>query len=331
MQELHAGTRVAVVVCRDAGVARDRFGAAAGETGAVYTAVGRRYFAAREAEEDFLERVRGGLDAGGLWRELGTEWVALEGVMGPGMPLMLEVDPGGRPLPALYWGAAAAELPALAAAEKALARPAADNADAAALLARVRARAAAVCVYEDAVRRLWLPAYEPGDLRLAPVRVLAGEGAVYAARDPRWHLERLAASVAAAPHTLLETEQAVIDLADTSAGAKAQAWWQAAMARGGRGVFVRPLEWPGQGDGLIAPAVKCRGDDALMLVHGPEHALAGQREQARGPGLDEAGARAAREWALSLEALERFVGGEPLVRVHPCVFAALGVKLEGRP
>jgi SAM-dependent methyltransferase len=329
LQELHAGTRVAVVVCRDAGAARNRFGAAAGETGAVYTAVGRRWFATRQAEEEFLARVRGALDAGGLWRELGTEWVALEGVMGPGSPLMREVDPGDRPVIALYWGAAAVELATLAAEEEVLARPAAEDANAAALLARVRARAAAVCVYEDAVRRLCVPAYAPGDLRLAHVRVLAGEGAVYAARDPGWHLDRLAAPAAAAPHTLLETEQAVIDLADPASEETAQAWWEAAVARGGRGVVVRPLE--AATDGLMAPAVKCRGDAALLLAHGPEHALPGHREQARGPGLDEACSRAAREWALSLEALEGFVHGEPAARVHACFFAALGVKLGGRP
>jgi len=333
LQELHAGTRVAVVVCRD-GAARHRFGAEAGETGAVYDAVGRRYFAAREAEEAFLGRVRAALDGGGAWEALGTEWMALEGIIGPEMPVMREVDLRDRPAPAVFWGAAAAELATLDAEEEALACAVAEGVDAAALLARVRARADAARAYEAAIRRLCVPAYTPHDLRLAPVRLLAGEGAVYAAHDPRWHLERLAASLRAAPRTLLPTEQTVIDLADPAAGAKAEAWWDAVVARGGRGVVVRPLEPHGQGDGPpapLAPAVQCRGSDALMLAHGPEHALAAERGWARGPGLGEAGARAAREWALSLEALDRFVRGEPLARVHGCVFAALGVKLGGRP
>jgi protein phosphatase len=36
-----------------------------------------------------------------------------------------------------------------------------------------------------------------------------------------------------------------------------------------------------------------------------------------------------REFALGIEALERFVRGEPLHRVHECVFAVL--ELESEP
>ena len=37
---------------------------------------------------------------------------------------------------------------------------------------------------------------------------------------------------------------------------------------------------------------------------------------------------AAREYALGLEALDRLVRGEPLWRVHECVFAVLALESE---
>lgn len=37
---------------------------------------------------------------------------------------------------------------------------------------------------------------------------------------------------------------------------------------------------------------------------------------------------ALREFALGMEALERFVGNEPLYRVHECVFGVLALESE---
>jgi hypothetical protein len=62
-------------------------------------------------------------------------------------------------------------------------------------------------------------------------------------------------------------------------------------------------------------------------VHARVRSLEPLLEVLRGPGIEEESVRAVKEWALSVEALERFARGEPLARVHRCVFAALGVKV----
>ena len=331
LQDLHGGTRVTVVACRDAEAARRRFGADGGVTGAVYSASGRPFFATRAAEEAFLARLRDALDGGGLWDALGTDWVALEGVIGPGVPMMREVNRYlGQGL-APCWTVAAAAGSGLGAAAEALARAVAGGVDAAALLARTRERAALVEAYTAACRRHCRPARAPDELRFAPVLILAGEGGVYAERDPRWHQERLAPACSAAPLTLRGMEHTAIDLADPRSEAEAIAWWDAAVGRGSAGIVVRPLErGPEGGSRSMAPALECRSVDMQRLVHGPEHTLPEHRERLRDPGIGEERAGAAKEWALSIEALERFVRGEPLVRVHECVFAALAVK-SGRP
>jgi protein phosphatase len=50
-EEKHMGSRAIVVVCRDAAVARERFGVDAGETGAIYTRTGRPFLAGQADTE----------------------------------------------------------------------------------------------------------------------------------------------------------------------------------------------------------------------------------------------------------------------------------------
>jgi SAM-dependent methyltransferase len=328
LQELHAGTRVVTVVCRDAIAAERHFRVSGGATGVVHSVTGRPFFATRVAEEAFLARVRDAMESGGLWERLATDWMALEGVMGPGVPAMREMNPRLRPAPALHPAVAAAVRVTLEAEEAALARAVDAGVDAAALLARTRRRAADAAAYAAACRRVRSPARTPADLRLAPIRLLGAHGALYAERSPDWHREQLAAACDAAPHTLRGTEQRVIDLARSTDPGDGLAWWNAVLARGGAGIAVRPLERPPDAvNRPLPPALQCRGEDALRLVHGPEPILA----RARARRIDQEMNRAAGEWALSIEALERFIRGESTTRVHECVFGALALKLGSRP
>jgi len=76
-EEKHMGSRAVVLVCRDAATAARRFGAPAGETGAVYTRTGRSFFPP-ELTEQLLGRLRSAVTQAGLWDELGTDWVLLD-------------------------------------------------------------------------------------------------------------------------------------------------------------------------------------------------------------------------------------------------------------
>jgi hypothetical protein len=57
------GSRAVVVLCRDAGAARARFGVANEGSGICYTRTGRRFFDDGALEAEFLARVRAALDA----------------------------------------------------------------------------------------------------------------------------------------------------------------------------------------------------------------------------------------------------------------------------
>ncbi|MBB6069475.1 SAM-dependent methyltransferase [Longimicrobium terrae] len=311
VQRLRSGTRVMAIVCRDAAVARRRFGVAEGETGSVYTAAGRAYFADRDAEEHFLARVRAALDGAGTWDRLATDWIALEGVMGPAMMRGLNLRTGAPR--ALYSAVAMAARATLAAEEEVLASASGDAV--ARLAARVRERAARLIAYEEACGRAEPPVHAPDGLRLAPLRIVAAEGDVYADRDPHWHREQLAPLIHAAPRTLAHTEHAAFSLADPAADGAVLAWADEA----GAGVVIHPSTGT-----AIAVPVKCWSEAALRLADGPLPPLSSPREPHALAGDADA---AMRQWALSMEALDRHRRGEPLERVHQCIFAALALKL----
>jgi protein phosphatase len=74
--------------------------------------------------------------------------------------------------------------------------------------------------------------------------------------------------------------------------------------------------------------VKCRGREYLRLIYGPEYTALAHLARLRARHLGIKRALALREWALGIEALERFVRGEPLRRVHACIFGVLALESE---
>ena len=80
--------------------------------------------------------------------------------------------------------------------------------------------------------------------------------------------------------------------------------------------------------GLVQPAVKCRGREYLRIIYGPDYDADGTSVRLRNRGLAAKRSLALREFALGIEALERFVRKEPLRRVHECVFGVLALESE---
>lgn len=80
--------------------------------------------------------------------------------------------------------------------------------------------------------------------------------------------------------------------------------------------------------GLAQPAVKCRGCEYLRIIYGPEYTMDENLQRLRSRGLGTKRSLALREFALGIEALERFVRKEPLRRVHECVFGVLALESE---
>ena len=163
--------------------------------------------------------------------------------------------------------------------------------------------------------------------KLAPFHLLATERGLHTDRPHTWHLAELAGLCLADPEVLHATESLLVDPANPEEVEGAIRWWQGLTERGGAGMVVKPVEFIARGRrGIVQPGIKCRGPESLRIVGGP--APSATRHTA-GPGQRSVAARrglALRAFALGIEALERFVRGEPTRRAHECCFAILALQ-----
>jgi protein phosphatase len=320
-EEKHMGSRAVLIVCRDQDAARRRFGVVEDVAGICYTRTGRRFFDDRAMENDFIARIQRAME--GLWQEFETDWVCLDCEL---MPWSAKAQELLRQQYAAVGAAARASLAEVTAALQSATR---NNGELTSLLDRYRERATAAEKYVDSYRRYCWPVNSLDDLKLAPFHLLATEGRVHTNSDHVSHMETLKRVCDADEGLLLATSYIVVDVTDETSQDAAIRWWEELTARGGEGMVVKPLDFITRGArGLVQPAVKCRGKEYLRIIYGPEYDLSENLERLRGRGLSTKRSLALREFALGIEALERFVRNEPLRRVHECVFGVLALESE---
>ena len=322
-EQKHMGSRAVVIIGRDDGVARKRFGVLEEGLGICYTRTGRRFFTDSELERNFLARVHTAANAANLWTELNTDWLCLDCELMPWSAKAQEL------LRQQYEPTGAAACAALPQAVDALAAAAATDTELISLLKEYRERLELAHRYVEAYRHYCWPVHSLDDLRLAPFHLLASEGHVHIDKDHVWHMETLARLCSADSGLLLATPYRVVDLSDETSERDAIKWWEDLTEAGGEGMVVKPLAFVHRGRrDLVQPAVKCRGREYLRIIYGPEYTREHHLARLRHRGLGAKRSLALREFALGIEALERFVQCEPLRRVHECVFGVLALESE---
>lgn len=318
------GSRAIVLVTRSAQVAADRFGVDDGSTGALYTRTGRPFFDDTAQTEELLARVRTAAETAGLFEELNTEWLLLDAELMPWSAKAVGL------LRNQYAAVGAAARAALGTATDLLADVAARGLDVNDLADRTAARKTDAAAFTTAYGRYCWPVDGLAGLRIAPFQILAGAGINYAVRDHDWHLSTVDRLVAADADLFTPTGRTIVDLADPHSEAAATGWWTELTTAGGEGMVVKPYDAMvrNEGDHLVQPGVKCRGPEYLRIIYGPEYLRDNNLHRLRTRGLGHKRSMALREYALGLEALDRFVAGEPLWRVHEAVFAVLALESE---
>ncbi|MFD7442827.1 polynucleotide kinase-phosphatase [Streptomyces sp. NPDC059909] len=329
-EEKHMGSRAVALVCRDADVARERFGAE-GATGSLHTRTGRPFFDDAQVTEEILERLRAAVTGAGLWDELETDWLLLDGEL---MPWSLKASGLLRKQYAAVGAASGAVFPgATAALEAAAAR----GVDVGGLLERQRERAADAAAFTEAYRRYCWTTEGLDGVRLAPFQILAVQGRSLAAvphdEQLAW-LDRLveadSMSTATGSGLLQRTRRLVVDTGDEESVRAGVDWWLELTGAGGEGMVVKPLRALVRDDKgrLVQPGIKVRGREYLRIIYGPEYTRPDNLTRLRSRFLGHKRSLALREYALGLEALDRLADGEPLWRVHEAVFAVLALESE---
>jgi protein phosphatase len=321
-EEKHMGSRAVALVCRDPQAALSRFGAPGGATGAVWTRTGRPFFTPA-LTEDFLGRLRAAATRAGLFDELDSGWLLFDAELLPWSAKAEEL------LRSQYASVGAAAARALPAAVRALEQAAGSGLEVAGLLAKTRSRAANAEAFRAAYRRYCWPVDGLAGIRFAPFQLLASEGANHAVRPHDWHLARADRLADADPELIARTGRIYADLADQASVAAAVTWWERLTGAGGEGMVVKPVASLVQGKrGPVQPGLKVRGREYLRIIYGPDYTEQENLDRLRSRGLGHKRSLALREYALGLESLDRAAAGEPLWRIHECVFAILALESE---
>jgi protein phosphatase len=269
-----------------------------------------------------LARVRAAI--GAVWDELNTDWLLLDAELMPWSAkaaglITNQYAPVG----------AAAAAAALTASVGALAKAQDRGIDVAELLARTRSRASNTADYRDAYRRYCWPTQGLRGVTLAPFQVLAAEGQSFATCAHSWHLAIADRVVANDPEVFTPTRRLVVDTTDECSVRAGITWWEDITAAGGEGMVVKPMANLVRGDkGLVQHGVKVRGREYLRIIYRPDYTEPRHLERLGQRSLERKRSLALREYALGLEALDWVAGGDPLWRVHECVFAVLAMESE---
>jgi protein phosphatase len=316
------GSRAVLLVCRTAEDATARFGVSSG-AGAVWTRTGRPFFSPKLAST-VVDQIHAAAEQAGLFDELGTSWLLFDAEI---LPWNVKAGALLRDQYAAVGAAAQAALPsAVAALAQASARDLPGVGD---LLDRTRARLANAEAFTAAYARYCWDTDGLAGVRVAPFQLLATEGAVYHEHPHPWHLALAARLAAACPELVTATRHVEADTGDPASVAVATQWWDELTAAGGEGMVVKPAaNLTRTPKGLAQPGLKVRGREYLRIIYGPDYTEPANLARLRQRGLSHKRSLALREYALGLEALDRVARGEPLWRIHECVFAVLALESE---
>ena len=323
-EEKHMGSRAVLVVCRDPETTKRRFGVADDLLGICYTRTGRRFFEDVTIETELLKRVKAAIDKVNYWEIFNTDWFCFDCELMPWSVKAQEL------LRQQYAPVGTSARVALGEAVASLETTAERGGDVNRMLEDYRQRAAAVTGYVKAYQQYCWHVQSVTDLRLAPFHLLATEGAVHFDKDHLWHMKTFMKLCQNSGDDLLfATPYGMVNLTDETSQTEATRQWEKLTEQGGEGIVIKPRDFIVQGKrGLVQPAVKCRGREYLRIIYGPEYTLPQNLERLRSRGLSHKRSLALREFALGVEALERFVRREPLSSVHECIFGVLALESE---
>ncbi|MBJ7291240.1 polynucleotide kinase-phosphatase [Williamsia sp.] len=308
-EEKHMGSRAIVRVRADG-------------SGVIHSRTGRAFFS-DAMQSTVLARVADAAAAAGIWADLQTGSLLVDTEI---LPWTAKAEAMVRSQYARVGAAATTALPAVVDVLEMAALRGTDVDD---LLTRTRARLGNAELFVDSYRRYVRPIDTDLGVQIAPFQVLAADGETFENRDHEWHLALADRLVTADPDLFRTTRRIVVETADEVSRSAGAEWWTALTSDGGEGMVVKPLVNLVRGPkGLNQPGLKVRGREYLRIIYGADYTDPDSMARLKQRNLGQKRSMALREYALGLEALRRSVSGEPVWRIHQCVFGILAMESE---
>ena len=322
-EEKHMGSRAVIIVCKSQEVVNKRFRINSESLGVIYTRTGRAFFKDPNFEKQIIDRLQSALTQADYWNLFKSDWFCFD----------VEIMPWSAKAQELlinqYAPVSAAGIPSLNMAIDALKQAKSNNIDVSAVLPQFEEGLSCLEKYTSAYRQYCWPVESIHELKIAPFHIMASESALHTDKDHLWHMNMIDQLCDTDPQLLHKTSYIRADLTDYESELDAIHWWERLTKGGGEGMVVKPLTWVNKSTkSIVQPAIKCRGPEYLRIIYGPEYSMNHNIERLRSRSVRPKRSLAIREFVLGIEGLQRFVGREPLYRVHECVFGVLALESE---
>ncbi len=323
-QEKHMGSRAIVIICKNNQVAKNRFKVTHDAIGICYTRTGRNFFSDNEHEQQFLEKVQNAVSKINLWEQLNTDWLCLDCEI---MPWSAKAQSLIEKQYAAVGCAAEATLHEIS--ELLLKTKNRAINQVGEIEEKFNKRLTMINAYRDAYRRYCWNINSIEDYKLAPFHILAFENQVNLDKNHLWHLNIINQLCDTDANFFKKTNYKILDTNNAENCDEVIAWWHELTSSGGEGMVVKPLDFTIKtARELIQPGIKCRGQEYLRIIYGPEYLEPANLEKLRSRHLGLKRSLALREFALGHEALNRFINFAPLYKVHEAVFGILALESE---
>ncbi|WP_066066643.1 polynucleotide kinase-phosphatase [Neobacillus soli] len=163
-------------------------------------------------------------------------------------------------------------------------------------------------------------------IQIAPFHTLAHSTETFFTQPHTWHMEKNK-EFSGLSSLFMETEYRVVS--DEDSMKAAIEWWEEMTEDGHEGFVVKPETFVARHKGkLLQPAIKVRGRKYLHIIYGIDYLQPENLSRLKQRNAGKKQRNALKEFALSVEAVNRFVGRESLERYHECVLAVLALESD---
>lgn len=315
VEKKHMGSRGILFLFKNKEIAKEYIGR---ETlGSIYTRTGRAFFK-KELEEQILQVLN--IDLSGYFEKYNTDFVLMDAEILP-------------------WNLKAKELimnqyahvgeMALLDRSKLLEqlKKALDNGkDVSSWLEETDEKIRNAQVFNEVYQKYCWETEGLAGIQIAPFHTLAHSNETFFDKPHTWHMEKNK-EFSVLSNLFVETEYRIVN--DEDSMKSAIKWWEEMTEDGHEGFVVKPESYVARHKGkLLQPAIKVRGRKYLHIIYGIDYLQPENLARLKQRNAGKKQRNALKEFALGVEAVNRFVRRESLERYHECVLGVLALESD---
>jgi len=324
-QEKHMGSRAVIIITKDFDATKEVFRIDEELLGICYTRTGRRFFNNKELEKELLARLNKALTNADFWNKFDTNWLCLDCEIMPWSFKAIDLVKNQYSSVGISGQIATTQV------LEEITQLKNRNLDVSELENIFLPKNDSINKFIYSYRNYCKNVESISDIKVAPFHILATKGIVHKDKTNIWHIENIADFCNYETEIFLKTPYLVVNTNIDEEIQNACNWWEDLTKKGGEGFVTKPFDFfvnNNQNSDFIQPAIKCRGKEYLRIIYGPDYTVDTNLSRLKERGLGKKRNLARREFALGLEALDRFVKNDALSKIHECVFGVLALESE---